>query len=226
MLPFGETVMWRDLEGSNWTFASSWRFGIWLGREGKSDMHVTGTRLSTFFAKTIRRLPPPERHETQMLLAMRGTLWSMRTGRSEEEEKEITRKIRTSIRRGHVKRPAKKVVGFMDPPTEGDKEWERKRIKSEREWPTTQSMKAIEHRPQGEWDDQRRWSFPCQRKGHQVTNDAEVQATTISNPADFMSPSGSRRESSETCAMRWHRERSHPGQHAQQISILTSLKRK
>ena len=65
MLPFGETVMWRDPEGPNWTFASSWGFGIWLGREGKSDVHVIGTRLSTFLAKTIRRLPPPERHETQ-----------------------------------------------------------------------------------------------------------------------------------------------------------------
>ena len=117
----------------------------------------------------------------------------------------------------HVKRSAKKVVGFMDPSTEGDEKWERKRIKAERERPTTQSRKAIEHRPQGEWDDQRRWSFPCQRKEHQVASDAEVQATTISNLADFMSPSGSRRESSEMCAMRSHRERNHPGQQAQPI---------
>ena len=45
--------------------------------------------------------------------------------------------------------------------------------------------------------------------GHQVANYAEVQATTTSNPADFMSRSGSssRRESSEICVMRYHREK-------------------
>ena len=35
MLPFGETVMWRDPEGSNWTSTSSWRFGnlAWSRRQ-------------------------------------------------------------------------------------------------------------------------------------------------------------------------------------------------
>ena len=33
MLPFGETVMWRDPKGSNYKFASALGFWIWFGRE-------------------------------------------------------------------------------------------------------------------------------------------------------------------------------------------------
>ena len=54
------------------------------GRKAKSDIHV-GTREGTFIARTIRSVLPSDRHDIQMLLAMRGTPWSMRTGRFDDE---------------------------------------------------------------------------------------------------------------------------------------------
>ena len=114
-------------------------------------MHVIGARLSTFLAKTIQSEGCYRQKDTRhnccwhcKVHCGQCELAGLRKKRRREREK-----TRTSIRRGHVKRPAKKVVGFMDSSTEGDEEWKRKRIKSEREWPTTQSRKAIEHRPQG-----------------------------------------------------------------------------
>ena len=64
------------------------RLQISQGRETKSDVHVLGTRQGTFTARTIRRHPPSERHDFQLLLAMRGTPWSMTTGRYDDKPDE------------------------------------------------------------------------------------------------------------------------------------------
>ena len=67
-----------------------------------------------------------------------------------KKTEERARKIRTSIRRAPREETSKESGrgSWIHPPKEM-RRWERKRIKSEREWPTTQSRKAIEHRPQG-----------------------------------------------------------------------------
>ena len=85
VLPLGETVMWRDRNESNCKFALSWVFGIWLHQECNVLMHAIATRQRTFLARAIRRLPPLERHGTEVFLAARGTPWSMRKRKHEEE---------------------------------------------------------------------------------------------------------------------------------------------
>ena len=44
MLPLGETVMWRDSNGSSCKFASSWVFGVWLLQKSNVGVHVIATR--------------------------------------------------------------------------------------------------------------------------------------------------------------------------------------
>ena len=85
MLPLGETVLWRDHNGSNCKFASSWVFGIWLHQECNVRLHAIATRQRAFLARAIRRLPPLESHGTEVFLAARGTPWSMRKRKHEEE---------------------------------------------------------------------------------------------------------------------------------------------
>ena len=57
MLPLRETVLWRDHNGSNCKFASSWVFGIWLHQECNVRMHAIATRQRAFLARAIRRQP-------------------------------------------------------------------------------------------------------------------------------------------------------------------------
>ena len=94
-LRWTDVTFWRDsLRGETLyvqsaSFVSVVGFGIWLGGDAKSDMHVVGTQQGSFTTRTIRNLPPSERHDIQLLLAMRGTPWSMRTGRYDDEPDEI-----------------------------------------------------------------------------------------------------------------------------------------
>ena len=49
--------------------------GIFLGLTLKSDESLVGTPEGVVRARTIRRLPPAERGDKELLQAIRGTVW-------------------------------------------------------------------------------------------------------------------------------------------------------
>ena len=51
-------------------------------------MHLIGSKQGTYLARAIPRLPPAENHDSHLLLGVRGSPWSTRTGRYEEEVEE------------------------------------------------------------------------------------------------------------------------------------------
>ena len=75
VVPFGETVMWRQPGPVLFKLKGPWGFGIWLGRAQENDAHIVGTRHGCLTARAVRRLPPSdsERHDKQLLLAMQGS---------------------------------------------------------------------------------------------------------------------------------------------------------
>ena len=77
--------MWRDRNGSNCKFASSWVFGVWPHQKSNVGMHVIATRQRAVLARAIQLLPRLERNGTQVFLALRGAPWLMRTGEHGEE---------------------------------------------------------------------------------------------------------------------------------------------
>jgi len=68
VLPFAETVIYRDAGHIKAKFQSHWGYGIWLGRSNKNNQHIIGTRSGCFTARAVRRLPPTERHHKQLLI--------------------------------------------------------------------------------------------------------------------------------------------------------------
>ena len=44
VVPFGETVIFRDTGPTKCKLRSNWNFGVWLGRDSQDDMHILGTR--------------------------------------------------------------------------------------------------------------------------------------------------------------------------------------
>ena len=70
LVPFGETIMWRDPTGSKYKLSSAWGHGIWLGRDVRSDSHIVGTRQGVHTARSIRRLASSERHDRQLLFSI------------------------------------------------------------------------------------------------------------------------------------------------------------
>eukprot|EP00971_Amphidinium_carterae_P131715 2609006-Amphidinium_carterae.1 len=73
VIPFGETIVWRNPDGAeHLKLKEHWGYGIWLGREVSSDSHIVGTRHGCLRVRSVRRLPPSERADKQLLLAMVG----------------------------------------------------------------------------------------------------------------------------------------------------------
>ena len=56
-----ERVMWKDPTPQLAMLKESWGCGLWLGRSQTSNAHLIGTRVGIVVARTIRRLPAPER---------------------------------------------------------------------------------------------------------------------------------------------------------------------
>ena len=164
MLPFGETVFWRDRNGSNCKFASSWVFGIRLHQECNVRMHAITTRQRAFLARAIRRLPPLEGHGTEVFLAVRGTPWLMRKGNHEEEvedrEHSNHQRDRSSQRaramnnksfhpRRNTRRDQhRKQLRFKDHTLQNMWSWEGKTTKIEKERPMTRSRRRNPECPQ------------------------------------------------------------------------------
>ena len=46
---------------------------LWLGRSQTSNAHLIGTRVGIVVARSVRRLPPSEREDSNLVVAMRGT---------------------------------------------------------------------------------------------------------------------------------------------------------
>ena len=78
VVPFGETVMWREPGPHQYKFSEHWGYGIYLGRAMSSDEHILGTRVGVIRARTVRRLDEDSRYDAQLLLAMRGVPWETR----------------------------------------------------------------------------------------------------------------------------------------------------
>eukprot|EP00959_Pyramimonas_sp_CCMP1952_P105363 2202563-Pyramimonas_sp.AAC.1 len=72
MVPFAETVMWKEPGPHTLKLREKFGQGIWVGRSEATNCHLILTRQGAFEARTIRRLPPSERHDFQLLLASRG----------------------------------------------------------------------------------------------------------------------------------------------------------
>ena len=73
VLPFGERTMWKNPTLSPAKLSSSWGYGLWLGRTMASNAHIVGTRSGALLVRTVRRLPPSEREDGELVIAMRGT---------------------------------------------------------------------------------------------------------------------------------------------------------
>ena len=72
VVPFGETVIFRDTGPIKCKLRSNWNFGVWLGRDSQNDMHVLGTRQGIVKARSVKRTIQSERYDQQLLLQMRG----------------------------------------------------------------------------------------------------------------------------------------------------------
>ena len=72
VVPFGETVIFRDTGPIKSKLRSNWNFGIWLGRDSQDDMHIVGTRQGIVKARSVKRTIPSERYDQQLLLQMKG----------------------------------------------------------------------------------------------------------------------------------------------------------
>ena len=72
VVPFGETVAWREPGPHLTKLKEKWGHGIWVGRENASNSHLVLTRAGAIPCRAIRRLPPSERNNKQLLLTVAG----------------------------------------------------------------------------------------------------------------------------------------------------------
>ena len=70
--PFAETVAWREPGPHVTKLKEKWGHGIWVGRENASNSHLVLTRVGAIPCRAIRRLPPSERYDKQLLLTITG----------------------------------------------------------------------------------------------------------------------------------------------------------
>ena len=78
VVPFGETVIFRDTGPIKCKLRSNWNFGEWLGRDSQDDMHILGTRQGIVKAWSVKRTIPSERYDQQLLLQMKGRLYDIK----------------------------------------------------------------------------------------------------------------------------------------------------
>ena len=76
---FGETVLFR-VHGRHHVNKADAAFnpGIWLGRETDSGEHLIGTSSGAAKTRSIRRLAPSERWQTEIFSAFKGVPWNPR----------------------------------------------------------------------------------------------------------------------------------------------------
>ena len=73
---FGETVMYK-LSQPRANTDISWGKGLWLGRSTLNNEIIVSTATGEVITvRTIRRLPPEEQHNKELLAALKGTPWS------------------------------------------------------------------------------------------------------------------------------------------------------
>ena len=68
VVPFGETVIFRDTGPIKCKLRSNWNLGVWLGRDSQDDIHILGTRQGIVKARCVKRTIPSERYDQQLLL--------------------------------------------------------------------------------------------------------------------------------------------------------------
>ena len=98
VLPFGETVIFRDTGPIKCKLRTNWNFGVWLGRDSQDDMHVLGTRQGIVKARSVKRTTQSERYDQQLLLQMKGRPYDIRGDKVIEEPPtvQITPGLRSS----------------------------------------------------------------------------------------------------------------------------------
>ena len=85
VVPFGETVIFRDTGPIKCKLRSNWNFGVWLGRDSQDDMHVLGTRQGIVKARSVKRTIQSERYDQQLLIQMKGRPYDIRGDKVIEE---------------------------------------------------------------------------------------------------------------------------------------------
>ena len=78
VVPFGETVIYRDTGPIKCKLRPNWNFGVWRGRDSQDDMHVLGTRQGIVKARSVKRTILSERYDQQLLLQMKGRPYDIR----------------------------------------------------------------------------------------------------------------------------------------------------
>jgi len=73
---FAETLLYRQPGTHRAKLQDQWRPGIWLGKDTNADEHLVGTSSGVYKVRSIRRLPPSQQHNKELLLQLSGTPWS------------------------------------------------------------------------------------------------------------------------------------------------------
>eukprot|EP00971_Amphidinium_carterae_P057164 1130344-Amphidinium_carterae.1 len=73
LVEFAEVVLWREPGPHKLKLTSNYGWGVWVGRHALDNSHLLLTRQGALAARSVRRLPPAERVQLQLLLAVRGS---------------------------------------------------------------------------------------------------------------------------------------------------------
>ena len=72
---FGETLLFRASHYPNHKAESAWDYGIWLGKCSRSDEHFVATATRVYRTRTVRRLPPTDRYNRDLLESITSIPW-------------------------------------------------------------------------------------------------------------------------------------------------------
>ena len=86
LVPFGETVMWKEPGPQQFKFTEHWGYGVYLGRALHNDEHIIGTRVGVIRARSVRRLDEGSRYDVQLMLNMRSPVGDSSEHRGQEVE--------------------------------------------------------------------------------------------------------------------------------------------
>ncbi len=72
---FAETVLYRASNPTGPKMDVKWDYGLWLGKCTYSDEHYVGTKDEVLRTMHVKRLPPSERYDKELLLQVTATPW-------------------------------------------------------------------------------------------------------------------------------------------------------
>ena len=78
LVKFAETLLFKLPKTDGGKTEPQWDKGIWLGRCTTSDENFIGTTTEVIRCRTLRRLPPSEMADRELLIKVKGVPWSPR----------------------------------------------------------------------------------------------------------------------------------------------------